>query len=67
MDEALASFTKEDDLIEWIDHNCFFTDDAKKDAVRIFYDRINQLPKQTKRTAVFFGIDPKTVYNYIKK
>ena len=27
---------------------------------------VNGIPKHTKRTAQFFGIDPKTVYNYTK-
>ena len=66
LEEAFASFTNEDDLIEWIEHSHFFTDDARKDAVRILYDRLNGIPKHTKRTAQFFSIDPKTVYNYTK-
>ena len=67
LEEVFASFTEEEDLIEWVEHTHFFTDDARKDAVRIVYDRLNGIPKQTKRTADFFGIDPKTVYNYTKK
>ena len=66
LDETFGSITDQDELIEFIDHHHFNLDDAKKDAVRIFYDRINQIPKQTKRTADFCGLDPKTVYNYTK-
>ena len=66
LDEACTS-TEVEEILDWIDHNHFFMDDAQKDAVRIFYDRLNGLPKQTKRTSDFFGIDSKTVYNYTKK
>ena len=66
LDEWFDSATDLDELIETIDHHHFFLDDAKKDAVRIFYQRLNQIPKQTKRTASFCGLDPKTVYNYTK-
>lgn len=67
LDEVFGTTTEEEEILEWIDHHHFFTDDAQKDAVRILYDLLNGFPKQTKRTAGFFGIDPKTVYNYTKK
>ena len=44
----------------------FFFDEIKRDYVKMVYDRLCQLPEQTKQTADFFGISRKTVYNYTK-
>ena len=42
-------------------------DEAKKDLIQIVYDRVITLPDSAKKTADFFCIRRKTVYNYTKK
>ena len=53
-------------ILQRIDGHHFFFDEAKKSAVNKLYHRLSQFPKQTKHTADFFGLDPKTVYSYTK-
>lgn len=49
-------------------NDCYFDlDEAKKDLVRIVYDRLYSSPERAKLTADFFCISRKTVYNYVKK
>ncbi len=50
-----------------IKRNSLFLDEVNHDLVQIVYDCLRQQTGQVKLTAAFFGIDPKTVYNYIKK
>ena len=49
--------------------DCYYLDldEAKKDLIQIVYARLYKQPDKIKKTADFFGIDRRTVYNYAKK
>ena len=42
-------------------------DEAKKDLIQIVYERLYKHPDKVKKTADFFCIDRRTIYNYAKK
>ena len=64
LDETIG--TTPEQIDEQIDDYSFFLDEAKLTAIQTVYNRLQQLPKQTSRTAKFLGVDNKTIYNHTK-